>query len=409
MIRIPLKAIAIGFSVLGVGIGGFFWLTKSKPKAVVNEAPAAVWRVSTKIAQLETVSPVFNGFGIIENPDTQTLKARLATDVSRLRVREGAKVRANEVLMELDSIDAEIKLSQAKASLADARANLIALNATEEKDREALSLDQESLDILEGQLSRIKDLKRRNLASEQDLDNARQAVVNQKLQINRRELSLSTVESKRAQIQTAVQRFRAEVRAATRDFESAVVKAPADGQVIEVAVVAGDRVQSNQKLAVFAPDSGREVRVQVPAVVAQTLAIALERAATISARTDQGVPLGLSRVSGSLKDNTGAVDVFFTSEATLPPTGTVLSVSLNLIPEADVVVLPTDAVYGGNLVYRVTDGNTLEAISVQRLGQRPGDSETEVLVRAAQLQTGDRILTSRLPAAVTGLKVEVIQ
>lgn len=409
MRRIPFPSIAVGFAIFGAGIGGFFSLTQSKPTADVRDIPAAVWRVSTQTIELQTVSPVFNGFGSVQNPDTQTLKARIATDVAALYVREGARTEASSVLIELDATDAEIKLSQAKANLADAKANLIALNVTESKDREALILDQEALNILTHKLARIQDLRQRNLTSEQDLDTARQAVVSQKLQINRRELALATVESKRTQLTTAIQRFDAEVRAATRDFESTQVKAPADGQVIEVNVVAGDRVQSNQHLLIFAPDSGREIRVQVPASVGLALSNAIRTQTPVTASTDRGHQLQLTRVSGAVRDNTGSIDAFFTADTQLPPTGSVLSVSVELVPEASVVVLPTDALYGGNLIYRITSDNTLEALTVERLGQRPGEYKTEILVRSPEIHNGDPILVSRLPAAVTGLKVEVIQ
>ncbi len=409
MRRIPFPSIAVGFAIFGAGIGGFFSLTQSKPIADVRDVSAAVWRVSTQTIELQTVSPVFNGFGSVQNPDTQTLKARIATDVTALYVREGARTEASRVLIELDATDAEIKLSQAKANLADAKANLIALNVTESKDREALILDQEALNILTHKLARIQDLKQRNFTSEQDLDTARQAVVSQKLQINRRELALATVESKRTQLTTAIQRFDAEVRAATRDFESTQVKAPADGQVIEVNVVAGDRVQSNQHLLIFAPDSGREIRVQVPASVGLALSNAIRTQTPVTASTDRGHQLQLTRVSGAVRDNTGSIDAFFTADTQLPPTGSVLSVSVELVPEASVVVLPTDALYGGNLIYRITSDNTLEALTVERLGQRPGEYKTEILVRSPEIHNGDPILVSRLPAAVTGLKVEVIQ
>ena len=409
MRRIPFTSIAVGFAIFGAGIGGFFLLTQSKPTADVRDVPAAVWRVSTQTIELQTVSPVFNGFGSVQNPDTQTLKARIATDVAALHVREGARTEAGRVLIELDATDAEIKLSQAEANLADAKANLIALNMTESKDREALILDQEALDILTHKLDRIQDLRQRNLTSEQDLDTARQEVVSQKLQINRRELALATVESKRTQLTTAIQRFDAEVRAATRDFESTQVKAPADGQVIEVNVVAGDRVQSNQHLLIFAPDSGREIRVQVPASVGLALSNAIRTQTSVAASTDRGHQLQLARVSGAVRDNTGSIDAFFTSDTQLPPTGSVLSVSVELVPEPSVVVLPTDALYGGNLIYRITSDNTLEALTVERLGQRPGEYKTEILVRSPEIHNGDPILVSRLPAAVTGLKVEVIQ
>ena len=409
MRRILFPSIAVGFAIFGAGIGGFFSLIQSKPTADVRDIPAAVWRVSTQTIELQTVSPVFNGFGSVQNPDTQTLKARIATDVAALYVREGARTEASRVLIELDATDAEIKLSQAKANLADAKANLIALNVTESKDREALILDQEALNILTHKLARIQDLRQRNLTSEQDLDTARQAVVSQKLQINRRELALATVESKRTQLTTAIQRFDAEVRAATRDFESTQVKAPADGQVIEVNVVAGDRVQSNQHLLIFAPDSGREIRVQVPASVGLALSNAIRTQTPVTASTDRGHQLQLTRVSGAVRDNTGSIDAFFTADTQLPPTGSVLSVSVELVPEASVVVLPTDALYGGNLIYRITSDNTLEALTVERLGQRPGEYKTEILVRSPEIHNGDPILVSRLPAAVTGLKVEVIQ
>ncbi|HCL68151.1 MAG TPA: hypothetical protein DIC49_01440 [Gammaproteobacteria bacterium] len=409
MRQFPFKSVAAGLVIFSTGVGGFIQLTQSKPKAEIRETIPFAWRVSTQQVLLQTVSPVFNGFGSVQNPDTQTLKARISTDVAGLYAREGTRADGGQLLMKLDATDAEIKLSQAKANLADAQAGLIALNATEIKDKEALDLDLETLNILTQKVTRILDLKKRNLTSEQDLDTARQAVVIQKLQINRRELALATVESKRTQLATTIQRFETEVRAATRDFESTQVKAPANGQVIGVDVVSGDRVQANQNLLTFAPDSGREIRVQVPASIGLMLSNALSTQTPVIASTDREEALQLNRVSGAVRDKTGSIDAFFVSNAQLPPTGSVLAVSIQLVAEPSVVVLPTDAVYGGNLVYRITSDNTLEAVTVDRLGQRPGITNTEILVRSPNIQDGDQILVSRLPAAVTGLKVEIIR
>ncbi len=409
MRQFPFKSVAAGLVIFSAGVGGFIQLTQSKPKAEIRETIPFAWRVSTQQVLLQTVSPVFNGFGSVQNPDTQTLKARISTDVAGLYAREGTRADGGQLLMKLDATDAEIKLSQAKANLADAQAGLIALNATEIKDKEALDLDLETLNILTQKVTRILDLKKRNLTSEQDLDTARQAVVIQKLQINRRELALATVESKRTQLATTIQRFETEVRAATRDFESTQVKAPANGQVIGVDVVSGDRVQANQNLLTFAPDSGREIRVQVPASIGLMLSNALSTQTPVIASTDREEALQLNRVSGAVRDKTGSIDAFFVSNAQLPPTGSVLAVSIQLVAEPSVVVLPTDAVYGGNLVYRITSDNTLEAVTVDRLGQRPGITNTEILVRSPNIQDGDQILVSRLPAAVTGLKVEIIR
>ena len=319
MRQFPFKSFVAGLVVFSAGIIGFIQLTQSKPKAQSVESSPPAWRISTQNAQLQTISPVFNGFGSVQNPDTQTLKARIPTDVAALYVREGDRALAGDLLIELDATDAEIKLSRAKANLADAKADLIALNTTEAKDTEALDLDLETLDILSHKLARILDLKKRNLTSEEDLDTARQAVVSHKLKINRRELALATVESKRTQLTTAIQRFRAEVRAATRDFESTKVRAPAHGQVINVDVVSGDRVQASQNLLTFAPDSGREIRVQVPASIGVILSSALSTQTPVVATIERGDSLKLTRVSGAVRDNTGSIDSFFNSNAQLPP------------------------------------------------------------------------------------------
>ena len=139
------------------------------------------------------------------------------------------------------------------------------------------------------------------------------------------------------------------------------------------------------------------------------LSNALSTQTPVIASTDREEALQLNRVSGAVRDKTGSIDAFFVSNAQLPPTGSVLAVSIQLVAEPSVVVLPTDAVYGGNLVYRITSDNTLEAVTVDRLGQRPGITNTEILVRSPNIQDGDQILVSRLPAAVTGLKVEIIR
>ena len=74
MRRFSVKPFVIGLAIFGGGIGGFISLTKSKPVAAVREVPATIWRVSVARIDLEAVAPVFNGFGTIENPDTQTMR-----------------------------------------------------------------------------------------------------------------------------------------------------------------------------------------------------------------------------------------------------------------------------------------------------------------------------------------------
>ena len=107
MRQVPFKSVLAGLAIFGIGIGGSIQLTQSKPKAETRETISSAWRVSTQYARLQTVSPVFNGFGSVQNPDTQTLKARVLTDVTGLYAREGTRVHAGQLLVELDATEAE--------------------------------------------------------------------------------------------------------------------------------------------------------------------------------------------------------------------------------------------------------------------------------------------------------------
>ena len=98
-----IKSFIIGTFILSIGIGGFVMLTKSKPVATIRDLPESVWRVSVIEITLDQVAPVFSGFGIVENPDTQIFKGRFPADVLKIHVREGDQVLRGDLLVEAKS------------------------------------------------------------------------------------------------------------------------------------------------------------------------------------------------------------------------------------------------------------------------------------------------------------------
>ena len=83
-----------------------------------------------------------------------------------------------------------------------------------------------------------------------------------------------------------------------------------------------------------------------------------------------------------------------------------LQVKVKLPTQINVAALPPLAIYGQNRIYRIID-QRLEALSIMRVGDWTSPSgEQLTLVRSAELQTGDQVMTTQLPNAVTGLLVE---
>jgi len=70
--------------------------------------------------------------------------------------------------------------------------------------------------------------------------------------------------------------------------------------------------------------------------------------------------------------------------------------------------MPFNALYGLNRVYRINDGY-LEAVKITRVGEyENSQGQTQLLIRSDTLQEGDRVVSTQLPNAITGLRVEAV-
>jgi len=51
----------------------------------------------------------------------------------------------------------------------------------------------------------------------------------------------------------------------------------------------------------------------------------------------------------------------------------------------------------------------MQGVAVERIGEKIGVAgESHILVRSAELEPGDKIITTQLPNAMDGLKVQVL-
>jgi len=115
----------------------------------------------------------------------------------------------------------------------------------------------------------------------------------------------------------------------------------------------------------------------------------------------------LDRLSAEASASQGGIDAFFSlSGGQEIEVGRNLQVKVKLPTQTNVAALPPLAIYGQNRIYRIID-QRLEALSIMRVGDWTSPSgEQLTLVRSAELQSGDQVMTTQLPNAVTGLLVE---
>ncbi|QGT78591.1 biotin/lipoyl-binding protein [Guyparkeria halophila] len=395
--------------ILGVAIVAFLALKASKPDAPQAQPEERAWLVETMIVEPATRHPVLTLYGEVANPDRLSINAPLSARVAAVPVEDGQSVTRGERLIELDSRDFQPALTRARANLADLEAQIREAQAQHESDRQALALEQEIVQNAETALSRSRDLRGRNLASQADVDNARDALSQARLALNTRRERLATFDARLAGLEARREAAKADVLAAERDLERARAEAPADGLVGNVEVTAGDQVAANATLLTFYPWDGFEARALIPSKRVASMLEALRAGDPPRARTrESGAALELERIAAEASGQ-GATGRFrYVEPDPSLRAGQVVTIELKMPAVDNAVAIPHSALYGNDHVYRIRDGR-LERARVERLGEYRGDDATgeqgALLVRAPTLAAGDRLATTQLPNAVDGLKV----
>jgi RND family efflux transporter MFP subunit len=159
------------------------------------------------------------------------LSFRVSGTVERVPVNVGASVKRGQVLARLDPTDYELKVQEAVAGLAQAKA----------AERNA-----------EADYDRVRGLYENNNASLRELDGAR-----------------ATAESSRAQVEAAEKRL----EQARQQLSYSTLRAPTDGQVASVDVEVNENVNSGQKLFLMTAGSDIDVEVALPGALISNIAV----------------------------------------------------------------------------------------------------------------------------------------
>ncbi len=396
--------------ILGVAIAAFLALKASGPETPPTEAEERSWLVDAMTVEPATRHPVLTLNGEVANPDRLTINAPLPARVSAVPVKDGQSVAGGETLVELDRRDFEPAYQRARANLADLESQISELRARHESDRQALTLEREIVENAETSLSRSRDLRERNLASQADLDTARDTLSQARLSLNALQERLSTFESRLAGLEARRDAAEADVKAARRDLDRAHVEAPSDGIVGRVEATPGAQVGANAALLSFYPWQGFEVRALIPSTRLAAMLEAMEDEPPKARTLETGAALELDRVAAEASGQ-GATGLFrFVDPDHSLRAGQVVTLELEMPAVDDAVAIPHSALYGNDHVYRIVDGR-LERVRVERLGEfrDPDAGEANergmLLVRSAGLAAGDRLATTQLPNAVDGLRV----
>ena len=406
------KSLAIPLIIILVTAVLLVILKLLQPEPPVKAKEEKSWKVQTHRLIDGAKRPKLQMYGSVESPYTATITSIIDADVVSLEVNEGEIVDSGQVLILLDDTDARLALEERKSSVAELEALIMSEKNRYTYDLAALELEKSLVALAERKLAREEKTSKSNLTSQASFDTQKEALNNQKLALNSRQLSVADHPARLAQLEARLSRNRALLEQAEIDLARATVTAPFDGIILETMVSPGERVRPSEALLEMYATDRIELRAQLPQKFISIVKRFLTQRQTFQAtvKTDTGERVAtLDRISGSIGSDDHGVDALFIMDRHAADTltiGDTLEVTLELPALEGVFSVPVSSIYGTDRIYRV-DNDRLVAVKVEKLGNQYRDGKQLILVRSDRLKTGDEIITTQLPLAVNGLKVEV--
>ena len=405
--------ILIGILVVaGVSVS-LIYVTAPEPAVVVVEEET--WPVTTMLANPAPVSPQIILYGRVETPRTALLTASVNAHVRSVPALEGQLVQEDDLLIMLDNTDAKLVVDRYRADLAEATANLESLRLQDQDNREILAHEKELYGLSQKKVQRHKQLRSNSSISEEILNSVLRESHLQAISLQAKAGLVRDFENRLARSQARLQRAEASLKEAQVQLARTEIRAPFDGKVTKVYLATGERVSVGTNLVELYDTASLEIRAPIPSRVLSKLQHALlERSDGVGLKTDvsiDGVKLNasLARLSGKVSAGHSGVDGLFKvlDESEQLVLGRAVNLILYLPPEADVVTVPIQSIYGEDRLFLVKAGR-LQGITIERLGEYADNKgHFHVLVRAPELKSSDQIVTTQLTNAISGLKVSV--
>lgn len=370
--KIPaLRSIVIAAVVLAVLAGLTFSLTRPKPIAV-TVAAAEPGRVETTVANTRA--------GSVAACRRAKLAPPMGGRIDKLLVREGDRVKAGQVLVELwnDDLAARERISLEQRATAQAHvreACLVADNARRNAER-------------------TQALRAKGFVSEERVDQAESEA----------KARQAGCDSARAQVQEA----QARIGASRADTARTVVKAPFDGIVAEVNGEVGEYLTPSPPGIPTLPaidlidDACLYVTAPIDEVDAAQLRVGMAGRISLDAYRGKHFTGKVRRIAPYVlalekQARTVEVEVDFESPAEIRHLLVGYSADIEVVVDArdDVLRIPTSALMPGSRVLVLTEGGVLEERKVEA-----GLSNWEFTEAKGGLARGDRVVTSLERAGV---------
>lgn len=391
-------------------------------KETVRSAPVEEkrWQVKTQRIQYQSYKPSLTVFGKIQSPAFSTLTSNVTGIIEQTPVLDGQLVTAGETLIRINPTESQRKLDQRRADLQESKATLASEQTKHQYALKALAYEQKLLALSTKAVNRRQTLKNKNLSADSDLESALMAETQQAIKVSQMEQQINNHPNQINLLEARVLRTDALFQQAKDDLASTNVTAPFNGRVSTLHISKGDRASQGSALLSLYSTQELEFRVLIPTPTVNRIRSQLnaygqtaDHIHAIIETAGQRYELAFDRLAGEVKSGSSGLEAIFKlpshqdTNIQALPIGKTLSAQLQLPAIEKTIAVPASSIYKDKFVYRVIEGQ-LHSVPIHRLGywqNAKADAQSFWIIQG-NLKDGDQILTSLLPNAIDGLKVE---
>lgn len=361
-----------------------------RPKAVAVELiPVVAADIQTSVVASGRVLP----------PARVDIGATIIGRVEMVRVREGARVAEDDVLIALEQRELKAAVAQAQAALGRAQARVVSVKTLAlPTARAAQQQAAANLAVAEREARRARDLVAKGFISQSRVDDAER-----QLDVARSQLAGAQAQSaaqgssgaEAQQAQSQLSEAEAALNAAQARLAQTLIRAPAAGVVLERVVEAGDIAQPGKRMMTLALDGAARLIVQVDEKNLPLIRNGAVATAAADAFPNERFEAVVNYVSQGIDAARGTVELRL--DVPKPPSmlKSDMTVAIDipgpLLKQA--ILLPADAVRqlqtGAPWVLVVRDG-----VAVKQAVRTGLQTQGRVLIREG-LKAGERVILAR--------------
>ena len=326
-------------------------------------------------------------------------------------------VTKGQLLVTLDTSDEKLRLAQREADVSDLNAQITAEKNRFQSDIEALAIEKGLSKLASKASTRYGNLAKRQVGSDVQWDESKQAEGKQSLSLINRELAIQDHPNRLARLQAQLARVSALRDQSALDLARTQITAPFNGRITKLPISPQNRLRTGDIVLTLYDTDSIEIRAQIPLKYLPTFKLALQQQKPITGNftsLGQSISITLSRLSGAIEKGKGGIDGLFsiavnpqTQQAFPITVGRSLSISLELPAVNKSIIVPTQAIYGQDRIYTVKN-SLLESHQIKRVGTQTAlDGSLRFLIDSANIREGEDILITQVPNAISGMEVQI--